>query len=224
VQDVWSGWSDSGAISHSITVPSTATTYTASFTTQYQLTTAANPTIGGTVTPASGNYYAAGTIVSLNATPNANYAFSNWTGSVANPSSAATTVTMNAPQSVTANFVASTTPGVTASPTSLNFGDVKLCQSKKEILTLLDDGTKNVLIGPVSFIDVVGNPADFSFKEYCNGGVLGPKRGHSCTFAVEFSPSEAAPESATLNIVTNAPGSPVQVPLTGTGIATKSCK
>jgi hypothetical protein len=45
--------------------------------------------------------------------------------------------------------------------------------------------------------------------------------GHS--YAVEFSPSELASESATLNIVTNAPGIPVQVPITGTGIADKNC-
>jgi len=35
---VWTSWSDSGAISHSVTAPSTATTYTANFKTQYQVT------------------------------------------------------------------------------------------------------------------------------------------------------------------------------------------
>jgi hypothetical protein len=46
VQYVWSSWSDSGAISHSIKVPSTPTTYTANFNTQYQLTTQASPGTG----------------------------------------------------------------------------------------------------------------------------------------------------------------------------------
>jgi len=35
---------------------------------------------------------------------------------------------------------------------------------------------------------------------------------------VEYSPSEELAESAMLNIVTNAPGSPVQVPITGKGV------
>ena len=43
-------------------------------------------------------------MVNLNATPNAGYNFQNWTGPVANANSASTTITMNAPESVTANF------------------------------------------------------------------------------------------------------------------------
>src|SRR5260370_14134795 len=42
-EQVFGSWSDSGAISHSITVPSSATTYTATFNTQYPLTTQASP-------------------------------------------------------------------------------------------------------------------------------------------------------------------------------------
>jgi len=116
------------------------------------------------------------------------------------------------------DLAATQTAQVTASPTNINFGNVKVCQTKKEVVTLKDNGTTKVLIGPISFVDVTGNPADFSFREYCDG-ILGPKKGHSCTIAVKFSPSELSPESATLNIVTNAPGSPVQVPITGTGSA-----
>ena len=37
-QYAWTNWSDGGALSHTITVPSSATTYTANFKTQYQLT------------------------------------------------------------------------------------------------------------------------------------------------------------------------------------------
>jgi hypothetical protein len=120
VQYVWSSWSDGLAISHMITVPATATTYTAAFNTQYLLTTAANPTNGGTVTPASGTYYAAGAIVPLTAMANTGYAFSSWTGSVANPGSASTTVTMSAPETVTANFAASATPTTTTLMSSEN--------------------------------------------------------------------------------------------------------
>lgn len=103
-QSTFATWSDGGTISHSVTAPATATTYTANFNTSYQLTTAASPSIGGSVSPASGAYYAAGTVVNLSATPSASYNFISWTGPVANPGSAMTTVTMNGPQSVTANF------------------------------------------------------------------------------------------------------------------------
>src|SRR6202142_2910045 len=121
------------------------------------------------------------------------------------------------------DLVAKETSQVTASPTSISFGDVEVCRTKKEVVTLKDNGSTNVLIGPVSFIDITGNPSDFSFRTYSTDGILGPKKGHSYTIAVKFSPSELSPESATLNIVTNAPGSPVQVPITGTGIDT-NCK
>ena len=50
-QYVYSSWSDGGGQSHSITAPSSSTTYTASFTTQYNLTTSANPSAGGSVVP-----------------------------------------------------------------------------------------------------------------------------------------------------------------------------
>jgi hypothetical protein len=55
-QYAFKSWSDGGAMSHSILVGATATTYTATFTTQYQLTISASPAGDGTVTPASGAF------------------------------------------------------------------------------------------------------------------------------------------------------------------------
>jgi hypothetical protein len=104
VQYVWSSWSDGSAISHSITVPSTATTYTATFNTQYQLMTNVSPSGAGSVSPPSGGFYNAGSTQKVSANANPGYAFANWTVNVANPSAPSTTVTMNAPQTVTANF------------------------------------------------------------------------------------------------------------------------
>jgi sugar lactone lactonase YvrE len=115
-QSTFASWTDAGAISHGVTAPSSATSFTASFSTAYQLTTAASPSADGSVSPASGTYYAAGTVVNLTATPNSGYLFANWTGSVASPTSASTTVTMNAPQSITANFTAA--PSFTVSSTA----------------------------------------------------------------------------------------------------------
>ena len=68
-------------------------------------------TDGGSVTtPGEGTFmYTIGTVVSLNATPDAGYRFVNWTGNVDtidNVEAASTNITMNADYSITANFVA----------------------------------------------------------------------------------------------------------------------
>ncbi len=106
-QYTFAGWSDGTAtVADSITVPSTATTYTASFSTSYLLTIAASNPAYGSVTLASGSYFTPGVSVTITATPSAGYYFVNWTGSadIASPTSASTTVTMNSPESITANF------------------------------------------------------------------------------------------------------------------------
>jgi hypothetical protein len=105
------------------------------------------------------------------------------------------------------------------SPASLNFPNVKLCQTKKEVVTLRSNLKTKVTIGPISFIDVVGNPADFSYIEYCDNGTIEP--GKSCVVAVKFAPDALTTDTATLNIVTS--GSPIQVPITANGIPEPNC-
>ena len=108
---IFSSWSDVGADGHEITVPATAATYTAGFGTQYQLTMVAGS--GGTVLPASGNWYNAGMTPNIIATAGSGYAFTTWsltsgTGPFLNPTGSSTTVAMNGPNSVTAAFQAKT--------------------------------------------------------------------------------------------------------------------
>jgi hypothetical protein len=119
VQDNFANWSDGGALSHSVTASASTTGYTANFNTAYLLTTAASPVNGGTVTPTSGTYYTANTVVTLTAKAKSGYVFSGWSGNVANALSATTTVTMSTPQVVSANFVQTTTT-VTVVASSLN--------------------------------------------------------------------------------------------------------
>ncbi len=100
-------WSDGGAISHSITVPESATTFAANFAAQYQLTTSVSPPDAGTVTlnPISEDgYYASETVVELTATANSGYFFSHWSGDPTG-SDRTQTLTMSAPRSVIANFM-----------------------------------------------------------------------------------------------------------------------
>jgi hypothetical protein len=120
-------WSDNGAASHSITVPSSATTYTASFSTIYYLTTAVSPPGSGSIYPPSGWYYS-GTAVTLTESPASGYAFAGFTNTGGTLSGS--TITMSGPATVTANFlilvtVTSVPPGL--SLTVGNLGCITPC-------------------------------------------------------------------------------------------------
>jgi hypothetical protein len=104
VQYLWTSWSDGGALSHSITAPSSPVTYTANFTTQYFLTTQASPSAGGVITPASG-WHDSGSSVAVSAAPNSGYTFAGFTGGLTGTASPQN-VLMHAPVAVTANFTA----------------------------------------------------------------------------------------------------------------------
>ena len=103
-QYTFASWSDGGAITHTVTASTSTIDYTVTFNTAYLLTTSANPSQGGTVSPASGAYYPANSVVTLTATANPGYTFTSWTGNVASTSSPSTGIAMSAPETVTANF------------------------------------------------------------------------------------------------------------------------
>ena len=115
---------------------STNATVTANFQQQgvnpttYTLTVNANPAGGGTTTPASSqSNIAAGTPVSISATPSNGYTFSNWTvtsgtATLDSTSSQNTTVTLSTNATVTANFTSTGGGGptsVTAIPVPQNY-------------------------------------------------------------------------------------------------------
>jgi uncharacterized repeat protein (TIGR02543 family) len=97
-------------------------------TTTYTLTVNRNPTDGGTTTPSSSQInISAGKQVNISATAASGYTFVNWTisgsGTIANVSSAATTVTVNGNVTVTANFNKSDTPKYESCNTSCFWGN-----------------------------------------------------------------------------------------------------
>lgn len=100
VQYAFAQWEDgTTSTTHTVTAPGSPATYTASYTTEYLLTTAAGT--GGAVS--AGGYIASGTDAIITATPSAGYYFVNFTGtttSTGNP----LTLPMTEPQSITANF------------------------------------------------------------------------------------------------------------------------
>ena len=119
VQYVFSGWSDSGAISHTVS-PTVDTTYTADFTTQYYLTTSAGS--GGSVTPPSG-WHDSGQSVQIQATADSGYAFTTWTGTGSGSYSGSTNpvnVTMNGPITENAAFKAIVQVTVQTNPAGLS--------------------------------------------------------------------------------------------------------
>ncbi len=113
----WTGGvADSTSASTTVTMNANKTV-TAHFVVVDTLTMVVNPVSEGTTSPAIGIYtYDAGTVVNITATANSGYAFSNWTGEVANPNSASTTVTMNSNKTVTANFVTEYTLTMAVNP------------------------------------------------------------------------------------------------------------
>jgi hypothetical protein len=221
-QNTFASWSDGGAISHSVTAPSIATNYTATFSTFYQLTTAANPSADGTVTPPSGTYYAAGTVVNLTATPNSSYTFTSWTGSVASSSSASTTITMSAPESVTANFsaVVVTAPVASLAPPSLSFTSTTSVASAAQAATLSNTGNATLTIASITIAGT--NPTAFAVTTGTNACGASLAAGSTCSIYVTFTPASATSYAATLTVADNASGSPQTTSLTGTGTAAPS--
>jgi len=151
----FANWSDGGAQAHNITATSLATTFTASFTSEYQLTASASPTAGGIVTanPASSDgYYNSGASVQLTAAANPGYQFSGWSGDLTgttNPQSLA----MSAPHSVTATFTAVGPP----------------------ITAVVDSASYRSTIAPNSFVTIYGSSFTSwtgDWSNYAPGGVL----------------------------------------------------
>ncbi len=109
---VFTGWTGSGSGSYtgadaakSVTL-NNPVTETAGWKTQYRLTTAENPDAGGNMTPVPpGGYYDAGTVVTVDASVAAGYAWAGWSGDLSGTVKPGN-VTVSLPRSVTANFTA----------------------------------------------------------------------------------------------------------------------
>ena len=109
-------WSDGGAQTHTVTVPTSSWTVTANFQKQHTLTAVSSNISLGTVgnSPMAGDtFYNEGTSVSVSAAPGASACLSGWTGVTA-PTSTPIAVTVNQPYSITGNFQSGS---VSASPT-----------------------------------------------------------------------------------------------------------
>jgi hypothetical protein len=219
----WSnGISETTTATDVVPAPSTATSYTAAFNTQYLLDATASPAAGGTVAVQNGGndqYYAASSRQVLIATPNPGYSFSAWTGSsdISSPSASSTSITMNAPELVTANF--SAVPVATISPTSINLGTLYLGSIVTRTITVTDTGAASMTISDPLIAIVPGANGDLSEFITINFCPKTLAAGKSCIMTVTFI---AGPfygtQDATLAITDNAAGSPQTVALSATVI------
>jgi hypothetical protein len=133
------------------------------------------------------------------------------------PRSASVAVTDNAPdspQSVPLSGIGLTSgPNATLFPTSLNFGNVVVGQnSPPQPTTLGNYGTKTLHITSIKITGT--DPQDFSETNNCPKYLRSQK---ACTVSVTFSPQNVGTFNADVSVYDNAPGSPQQVSLSGTG-------
>jgi len=194
-QYVFTSWTDGGAASHSITVGATTSTFTANFKTQYQLTTAASPANGGSVSPATGFFDAAST-VPVSATANSGFQFTGWTGPVASSTSASTTVVMSAPASVTANFSALSGITIQTNPPGLQFTlDGGSALTAPQTLTL-SNGSHTIAVSPTQQ-GAAGT--QYAFLSWTDGGgasrtitVSGAAATYTANFKTQYQLTTAA--------------------------------
>ncbi len=103
-------------------------------------------------------------------------------------------------------------PAVTLTPTSLTFAKTAVgTTSKPKDIKLENSGTSTLNI---SNITASGDFALVTSAKPC-GSTLAPKK--SCKIAVTFTPLQTGTLTGDVTITDNAPNSPQQVPLTGTG-------
>ncbi len=202
----FANWSDGGAQSHTVTVAGVSATYTASFSTQYYLTTAASPAGGGTVTPASG-WVSAGSGVTVSAAAASGYYFAGFTGALSGTATPQS-LTMTGPLTVTAQFAANGTTPITV--TSLPAGLVVSVDGTSYVTpayfqwTVGSSHTLAAVVTPQTGAD--GLPYNFAY--WSDGG----EQTHTMTVAATTAPYVA--------VFTDPPGnSPVMfqdVPVTKT--------
>jgi len=108
---------------------------------------------------------------------------------------------------------------VIASPASLNFGSRGIGGSHTMLVAVENVSAAKVKIGSASITSTGGDPNAFSFYEYCEPRTL--KAGGKCYIGVTFRPHTTGLSTAMLNVPYDAAGSPLEVPLMGTGVEKK---
>ncbi|MGH9712667.1 MAG: beta strand repeat-containing protein [Candidatus Acidiferrales bacterium] len=123
-------------------------------------------------------------------------------------------ITSNAPGSPASVTLSGTgvQPQLTPSPTSINFGSVVTGNSNSQIVTLTNGGNASLTI----------TQANVTGAGFSSNGLSLPQTiaaGGNTTFNVVFAPTSAGSASGSVSLVSNAPNSPLAIPLSGIGTA-----
>lgn len=119
----------------------------------------------------------------------------------------------NNPVDSSLNFFSITAAAIAAQPPSLAFGSVAVGASQTLVLTLTNNGTAPLIVSSVTASEpsFVAGRTSFTIPN-----------GQSDTLSVRFAPAAAQSYSEQLSIGSNAPGSPLGIPVTGTGTSNAS--
>lgn len=150
IQKVFFGWTGAGSGSYtgsetnSTVVMNNAITETASWKTQYYLSTSVNPAQGGTIEPAPpGGWFDENTDVVFNADAAPDYLWIGWSGAL-NGRTRPETLRMTAPFSVTANFSSAHGIAILTDPDGLEFIVDNTVYSKEQFF-LWEGGSRHTL-------------------------------------------------------------------------------
>jgi len=174
-------------------------------------------TDGGFTEPNEGGHqYANGTVVDINAIPDSGYYFVNWTGTaadavkIADSTSAATTVLMDADYTVIANFAVNSTPTrIISLSGDLAFGSVLVGSSPQRILTINNTGSSTMTVSGISY------PSGFSGD--WSGTIAA---GDSQPVTVTFSPTSTTSYGGTVTVNSDKTSGTNTIAASGTGTLT----
>ena len=146
--------------------------------------------------------------ITLKAKADSNSIFKGWSGDGCSGTGRCVVV-MNADTAVTAAF-STKVPAISVSPSSLDFGNVKVGKKAIKTLKIANGGAGNLVI-TLSGLD----GTDFSFQGISSVTV---KANGSYSLRILFLPESAGLQTGTLEINSNAPNTPIlDIPLSGTG-------
>jgi hypothetical protein len=130
------------------------------------------------------------------------------------PATGSLTVTSNASNPTLTVALSGTgmQPQISVIPTSISFGSVALGVSNTQTLTVRDSGNANLIVSQAT---IAGT--GFSMSGPTLPVTVTP--GQSAAFTVRYSPGTAASSTGTISIGSNAPHSPLAVPLNGAGVS-----
>jgi Abnormal spindle-like microcephaly-assoc'd, ASPM-SPD-2-Hydin len=104
-----------------------------------------------------------------------------------------------------------TQPQLTISPASVAFGNVSVGSSGTQTVTLTNAGTGTMTVTSAT-------PSGTGFSMSGAGMPMTINAGSSASFSAIFAPTAAGAATGSISIVSNAPGSPAAIALSGTGM------